>query len=117
MRRRPSFLLSGLPGLLVAVGLCGALAGPLIVSEPVGVYDEGTWIASRTSPAIEFEQASDRRPSPAVSPPNVPVSGGTDRPDDLARAIVGLRSIPVAQPDHDVPESGPHAAPTGADRR
>ncbi len=111
-RRRPSLLLSGIPGLLVAVGLCGVLGGPLVVSEPVTVYDEGTWITSRTSPAIVFEEASDRRPAFVLPIPSVPAVGVTDPGDDLARAIVGLRTIPAALPGPDIANSGPQTAPT-----
>lgn len=120
-RRRPSFLLSGMPGMLIAVGLCGALAGPLLVNLPASVYDEGAPIPSRTSPAIVFEQASDRRRDPPTIPvltiPAMPATDGMSRPDDLGRAIVGLHAVPPERPGVDAPESGPQAAPIGADRR
>ena len=115
--------------MLVAVGLCGALTGPLMVSAPVGVYDEGTWVASRTSPAVVFEQASDRHSTQDVAPPgtpagsSAPVGGGTPagggdaRPDDLARAIAGLRSIPTELSVPALVDPGPQTAPVGADRR
>jgi len=120
-RRRPSFLLSGMPGMLVAVGLCGALAGPLLVNLPASVYDEGAPGPSRTSPAIVFEQASDRRPDsptiPILAIPAIPATDGMSRPDDLARAIAGLHSVPPERPGVDAPESGSQAAPMDADRR
>ena len=122
-RRRPSFLLSGMPGMLIAVGLCGALAGPLLVNEPASVYDEGASSPSRTSPAVVFEQASDRRPDSPIIPMSAipilatPATDGVSRPDDLARAIVGLHSVPPERLGVDAPGSGPEAAPMGADRR
>ena len=116
-RRRPSFVLSGMPGMLVAVGLCSALVGPRLANEPASVYDEAAWITSRTPPAVVFEQASDRRPdSPTIPNSASPATGGPGLPDDLARAIVGLRSVPAERPGV-VPDSGPQAAPIGADRR
>ena len=117
-RRRPSFILSGMPGMLIAVGLCGALLAPQLASEAASVYDEGASITSRTPAAIVFEQASDRRPdSPTIPIHVIPATGGSGVPDDLARAIVGLRSVPAEQPGIDVSASGPQAAPIGADRR
>jgi hypothetical protein len=117
-RRRPSFLLSGLPGMLIAVGLCSVLVGPRLASEPAGVYDEAAVTTSRTPAAIVFERASDRRPgSPTIPSPAIPATGGAGLSDDLARAIVGLRSVPADVRGSDVPESGPQAAPIGADRR
>lgn len=120
-RRRPSFLLSGMPGMLIAVGLCGALAGPLLVNLPASVYDEGAPGQSRTSLAIVFEQASDRRPDsptiPILAIHAIHATDGTSRPDDLARAIVGLRSVPPEPPGVEAPENDPQAAPMGADRR
>ena len=114
----------GMPGMLVAVGLCGALAGPLLVNLPASVYDEGAPGPSRTSPAIVFEQARDRRPDsptipilPILAIPAIPATNGMSRPDDLARAIVGLHSVPPERPGVDAPESGTQAAPVGADRR
>ena len=117
--RRPSLLLSGIPGLLVAIGVCGALAGPgLLRRDPASVYDEGSWIAPRTPSAVVFEQGSDRRPEPSTSVfPTVDTAAGAARPDDLARAVVVLRSIPAARPGSDVPDGGPQPASTGADRR
>ena len=107
-----------MPGMLVAVGLCGALAGPLLVNLPASVYDEGAPGPSRTSPAIVFEQARDRRPdSPTIPILAIPATDRMSRPDDLARAIVGLHSVPPERPGVDAPESGSQAAPTGADRR
>ncbi len=119
-RRGPSFLLSGMPGMLLAVGLCGALAGPALVNVPASVYDEGAPGLSRASPAIVFERASDRRPdspTPISATPATPAIDGMSRPDDLARAIVGLHAVPPERPGVDASESGPQAAPIGADRR
>ena len=117
--RRPSLLLSGIPGLLVAIGLCGALAGPgALRSDPAIVYDDRSWIVPRTPPAVVFEQGSDRRPEPPASafPTVDTAAGAAARPDDLARAVIVLRSVPAARPGVDGP-GGPQPAPTGADRR
>lgn len=120
-RRRPSFLLSGMPGMLIAVGLCGALAGPLLVNLPASVYDEGAPGPSRTSPAIVFEQARDRRPDsptiPILAISAIPATDGMSRPDDVGRAIAGLHSVLAERPGADAPESGLHAALISADRR
>ncbi len=74
-RRQPSRLLSGLPGIVVAAGLCAALVGPAAVSggRPDGVYNE----APRGAPApyLTFEQSRERArlagllPEPQLEPP------------------------------------------------
>jgi hypothetical protein len=58
-RREPSRLLSGLPGIVAAAGLCAALVGPGAISgsRPV-IYNE----APRSAPApyLEFERSRER---------------------------------------------------------
>jgi hypothetical protein len=117
--RRPSLLMSGIPGLLVAIGLCSALAGPgALLGDPVSVYDDGARVAPRTPAAIVFEQASDQRPP--LSTPDLPTfrtAAGTALADDVARSVVALRSVPAALPGPDVQDGGSQPAPAGADRR
>ena len=118
-RRQPSLLLSGVPGLIAALGLCVALAGPSILrgGQP-RLYDEGSWTTPRTPPAVEFEQAHGRAFVPPTSVP--PVAGpvtGSSGPDDMARAVATLQSIPADPLIQGAPESVPQLAPVGADRR
>jgi len=117
--RRPSLVVSGIPGLLLALGICGALTGPsLLGGDAATTYDDGAGNGTPAPATVRFEQASDRHPAPsqiivlaagAVAP--------TSRADDLARAVVALRAIPPAMPVADVPAGGPETAPAGADRR
>jgi len=73
-RREPSRLFSGMPGVLVAFGICAALVGPAAVGGGTQrVYDE----ASRLEPSLvhRFEAARDRATAagqvgaPVVEPP------------------------------------------------
>jgi hypothetical protein len=116
---RPSLLVSGIPGLLVALGLCGALAGPRLLGGAAATrFDDGVAGSPTTPAAVRFEQASDRYAAP---PQIIFVAAGTAAPtsraDDLARAVVALRAIPPATPVVDVPAGGLEMAPAGADRR
>jgi hypothetical protein len=116
---RPSLLVSGIPGLLVALGLCGALAGPRLLGGAAATrFDDGVAGSPTTPAAVRFEQASDRYAAP---PQIIVVAAGTAAPtsraDDLARAVVALRAIPPVTPVADVPAGGLEMAPAGADRR
>jgi hypothetical protein len=66
-RREPSRLLSGLPGIVAAAGLCAALAGPGAISgaKPV-IYNE----APRAAPApyLQFERSRERARSAGLLP-------------------------------------------------
>lgn len=117
--RPPSLLLSGIPGLVVAVGLCGALVGPGVLrGDPIHIYDESSRIAARTPPAVAFEQGSDRRPAPVLADvPSVATAAAPAGQGDLARTLDGLRSSQAARPAAVVPDGGPQPAPAGTDRR
>jgi hypothetical protein len=117
--RRPSLLVSGIPGLLLALSLCAALAGPsLLGGDGATRFDDGTGSSPTAQAAIRFEQTADRNPAPSsirmpIDRPTPPLG----RADDLARAVVALRAIPPATPVVDVPAGGLELAPAGADRR
>ena len=117
--RRPSLLVSGIPGLLLALGLCGALAGPSLQKGGAATrFDDGSGSSPPAQAAIRFEQTADRSQVPSSI--HVPTDRPTpmvDRADDLARAVVALRGIPPAMPVADVPAGGLAMAPAGADRR
>lgn len=74
-RREPSRLLSGLPGIVAAAGLCAALAGPgaIMGGGPAGVYNEAP--RGGAAPYLEFEQSRERArragllPEPDAAPP------------------------------------------------
>lgn len=74
-RREPSRLLSGLPGIVAAAGLCAALVGPgaIVGGGPAGVYNEAP--RSVAPPYLQFEQGRERAreegllPMPDVAPP------------------------------------------------
>ncbi|HSV92312.1 MAG TPA: hypothetical protein VLH81_04515 [Desulfobacterales bacterium] len=78
-RREPSRLLSGLPGIVVAVGLCAAVAGPGVIGGggPARVYNEAP--RAETPPSLLFEEGRERAreagllAEPDVSPPNARV--------------------------------------------
>jgi hypothetical protein len=59
-RREPSRLLSGLPGIVAAAGLCAALVGPGAIEggRPGGVYNEAP--RSVAQPYLQFEQSRER---------------------------------------------------------
>ncbi len=72
-RRRPSLLLSGIPGIMTAVGICAVLVGPAAMAggRPQGVYNE----ASRGSPPpyLQFEESRERASEAGLLPePYVP---------------------------------------------
>ena len=118
-RRQPSILLSGVPGLIAALGLCVALAGPsILLGGQPRLYDEGSWTAPRTPPAVEFEQVRDRIPTPPTSVLSVagPVTGSSGA-DDMARAVATLQLIAADPLIQGAPETVPQPAPAGADRR
>ena len=117
--RRPSLLVSGIPGLLLALGICGALAGPSLLEGGAATrFDDGSGSAPPAQAAILFEQTADRNPAPSsIAMPADQPTPPVDRADDLARAGVALRAIPPATPVADVPAGSLELAPAGADRR
>ena len=117
--RRPSLLVSGIPGLLLALGICGALAGPSLLEGGAATrFDDGSGSAPPAQAAILFEQTADRNPAPSsIAMPADRPTPPVDRADDLARAVVALRAIPPATPVADVPAGSLEMAPAGADRR
>jgi len=117
--RRPSLLVSGIPGLLLALGICGALAGPSLLQGGAATrFDDGSGSAPPAQAAILFEQTADRNPAPSsIAMPADQPTPPVDRADDLARAVVALRAIPPATPVADVPAGSLELAPAGADRR
>ncbi len=74
-RREPSRLLSGLPGIVAAFGLCAALVGPGAIGggRPTGVYNEAP--RSVAPSYVRFEQSRERArdegliPAPEPAPP------------------------------------------------
>ena len=81
-RREPSRILSGLPGILAAAGLCAALVGPTAVSDsPGGVYNEAP--RGATSPYLLFEQSTERARAAGLVPE-----------PELARPYRGIRIAP-----------------------
>ena len=118
-RRQPSLLFSGVPGLIAALGLCAVLVGPSVLrgAQPT-LVDDGSWAAPRTPPAVEFEQVSDRTlvPPTSVLPDAGPVTG-PEGPNDMARAVAALQSIPADPLIQGAPDGVHQLAPAGADRR
>jgi hypothetical protein len=110
---------SGIPGLLLALGICGALAGPSLLQGSAATrFDDGSGSAPPAQAAILFEQTADRNPAPSsIAMPADRPTPPVDRADDLARAVVALRAIPPATPVADVPAGSLELAPAGADRR
>jgi len=82
-RREPSRLLSGMPGVLAAFGICAVLVGPAAVAGgSSGIYDE----ASRLEPSLacRFEAARDR----------VATAGGIAAPP----VVLPYRGVRIAPP-------------------
>ncbi|HSW42143.1 MAG TPA: hypothetical protein VLM76_06510 [Patescibacteria group bacterium] len=131
-RREPSRLLSGLPGIVVAAGLCAAVVGPGVIGggDPARVYNEAP--RAETPPSLLFEQGRERareagvlaEPDAAlpytgvgIAPPpitaDLPPSAGrqTRWPDDteetraLAPASVGREDSPAAPGRQEVTHS------------
>lgn len=67
-RREPSRLLSGLPGIVAAAGLCAALAGPGAITGggPTGVYNEAPRAAA--PPYLAFERSRERARAAGLLP-------------------------------------------------
>lgn len=82
-RREPSRLLSGLPGIVAAAALCGALAAPgaLGGGSTVTVYNEAPHGAA--SPYLEFEQGRERASQQGL----IPMPDGP-------RTYTGVRTAP-----------------------
>lgn len=106
-RREPSRLLSGMPGVLAAFGICAVLVGPAAVAGgSSGIYDE----ASRPEPSLahRFETASDRAADGEIAAPfmTLPYRGvriapppiSADLPITLAPRRPWVVAI-VAEPD------------------
>jgi len=66
-RREPSRLLSGLPGIVAAAGLCAALVGPGAISgaKPV-IYNEAPRVAP--APYLQFESSRERARAAGLLP-------------------------------------------------
>lgn len=71
-RREPSRILSGLPGIVVAAGLCAALAGPVAIlgSGPLRVYNEAP--RAIAAPYLQFEQSRERARVAGLLPDSEP---------------------------------------------
>ncbi len=137
-RRRPSRLLSGLPGILAGLAICAALVGPAAIggSTPV-LVDDGQMVVPRTPLALAFEADRDRSaalgllPAPAaiaadqgaVSAADAVPAGGvtTDasaaEPTDIFRSLDGVRASAVARPGRPATSAGPEALALVVDRR
>lgn len=78
-RREPSRLLSGLPGILVAAGLCAAVAGPGVIGGrgPTEILHEAP--GAGTPPHLEFEESRERAIRASLLPErdSVPPYSGT----------------------------------------
>ncbi len=136
--RRPSRLLSGMPGILAGLGICAALVGPSAIggSSPV-LVDDGQIVAPPTPAALAFEADSDRNaalgllPAPIVAPadpasvtagPAVPAAGVVKEaagaePTDIFRSLDGVRASAVARPGRPATSAGPEALALVVDRR
>lgn len=86
-RREPSRLLSGLPGIVAAAGLCAALFGPTVIAggESSRVYDEAP--PGVTRPSLEVEHRRTRADAASVQPVPLPTP---------IRSYVGLVPVPPA---------------------
>lgn len=106
-RHEPSRILSGMPGVLAAFGICAALVGPAAVGGGTrGIYNE----ASRPEPSLveSFEAASDRDAAGQVAAPLVglpyrgvriaPPPVTADLPTTLGQRLPWVIDV-VAEPD------------------
>jgi len=116
-RREPSRLLSGMPGILAAAGLCAALVGPsaIIGGGPTGVFNEAP--RSVAPPYLQFEQSRERAwtagllPAPPLA---LPYTGVRVAPPPITADLpISMRR----QEDwiEDIAISAPLVAATGPD--
>jgi hypothetical protein len=116
-RREPSRLLSGLPGIVAAFGLCAALVGPGAIEggRPSGVYNEAP--RSVAPSYLQFEANRERARAEGLLPvpaPALPYTGvriapppiTADLPLSMRREVVWIEEA-VA--------TAPFATATGAD--
>jgi hypothetical protein len=105
-RREPSRLLSGLPGIVAAAGLCAALVGPGAVggARPTVVYNEAP--RGMLPPYLQFEQNRERAREEGLLPevaPVLPYTGVRIAPPPIAahlplsirREAVGIEEVVV----------------------
>ncbi len=104
-RREPSRLLSGLPGVVAAFGLCAALIGPGAISGggPAGVYNEAPRGAA--PPYLQFERSRERALDEGLLPvgpePALPYTGvriapppiTADLPLSMRRGVVWIEEV------------------------
>lgn len=135
--RRPSLLLSSIPGILAGLALCAALVGPAAIggSSPV-LVDDGQVVAPRTPPALAFEAARDRsaalglpaavgvpdNPGTATAADAAPAGGVSSdassvEPTDVFRSLDGVRASAIARPGRPATSAGPEALALVVDRR
>ena len=127
-RREPSRLLSGLPGIVAAFGLCAALVGPGAIEggRPSGVYNEAP--RSVAPPYLQFEQSRERArvegllPAPALAPPYTgvriaPPPIAADLPPSMRRGVVWIEEVVTDVPLAVATGSGDGAVQRQAGRR
>jgi hypothetical protein len=104
-RRRPSRLVSGMPGALAGLAICALLVGPATLGTTTTVFvDDG-------------RPSEPRVPTPVL--PVAPVDAGA-RPvaaDDLFRSLAGVRESAAARATRPATGGGPAALTMTVDRR
>lgn len=116
-RREPSRLLSGLPGIVAAAGLCAVLVGPGAIAggTPSGVFNEAPRAAA--PPSLEFEHSRERAGEEGLLPVPAPApayTGVRTAPPPIA-ADLPLSMRRGAAWIEEVVESSPLAVTTRAD--
>jgi hypothetical protein len=114
-RREPSRLLSGLPGIALAFGLCAALVGPsgIVGGGSTRVYNEAP--RGVVSPSIRFEQSREHARRAGLLPvpaPAVPYTGARTAPPPIALDLPLAMRREVAWIE-EIVEPAPVAVATG----
>jgi hypothetical protein len=112
-RREPSRLLSGLPGIIAAAGLCAALVGPAAIGNagPAGIYNEAP--RGTVPPYLEFERSRERARAAGLLPvveERLPYTGVRIAPPPITADLPLSMRREVGWIDDIVDEAAPVAA-------